>query len=291
MMEDSNVIAHLYPADDERKSKPAWDSIRMQQNSNRYIPPQEAADRGSRESTVSSDDEGCYAPKYTSYPGLQLTFDSELKTGEGIVIGIDDQSDIVLQGQPGTRISRRHCSLTFDAQRRLVLQDFSHNGTIVTYDGRGAEKRKHFPWILSGRNLSEVKKIIIEIGEIKFQIVVPEHNDHPALYIDNVDRFLLRANANGDLPFGALGIQSTSSTAPQSGALTPHAPIYIKQWRLGSGLSSTVDRVWDVSTGLVFACKKISAKFDYRKEASITERVSRLSNVGGSLLCCCWGPS
>jgi hypothetical protein len=58
-----------------------------------------------------------------------------------------------------------------------------------------------------------VKKIGIKIEQIEFQIVVSKHETHQRLFIDNIERFLLQANANDDLPIGALSLQSTSSTA------------------------------------------------------------------------------
>lgn len=292
-MEDSNLIACLFPADRDRQ---AQDAICMRQNSGRYIPPQRdpEPEHGSRESTVSEDDEN---NDPTSYPGLQLTFNSGPKAGQGFVIGTDrNYCDIVLPKL--NKISRRHCCLTFDAERRLILRDLSTNGTIVEYDGQGGqkrqtiityddkerEKRHHFTWILSGSPVQEVKKIVIQIDKIRFRIIVSKHEAYPDLYNDNVNRFLCEANANDELRFGALGIQSTTSTAQQSGAHTPipQRPIYINQWRLGSGHFSIVNRVWDVSTGFVYAAKEFSnmKESGWRKEASIMSQVLQLSNVG-----------
>lgn len=134
----------------------------------------------------------------------------------------------------------RHCespnrnvaagSQQFQKQRRLILRGLSLNGIIVTYDGQGGDKRRtivtkddqgrekprHFIWILSDENISSVDKIVIDIQNIKFRIIVSKHETYPDSYNDNVDRFLREANANNELPFDALGIQSTTSTAQQS---------------------------------------------------------------------------
>jgi len=111
------------------------------------------------------------------------------------VLGTDrNRCDIVLPKLRG--ISRRHCSLTFDAERRLVLRDFSSAGTIVTYDGKGRETRRHFTWILSEEGVKWASKTIVEIQKIAFQVIVSRHETHPGIYIGSVDRFLQQADAN-----------------------------------------------------------------------------------------------
>lgn len=280
-MADSNpdLIARLFPA---YGNICTLDAIRMRENSGRYLSPQgetEPVNR-SRESTVSLEDDEDHASDDTNeYPGLQLSFNRGPKAGQGFMIGTDgNRCDIVLPKL--SMISRRHCSLTFDAKRRLILRDFSRHGTTVTYDGKGGEKRHHFPWILSGENAGEVKEIVIKIQTIEFKIQVCKHETHPSLYIDNVNRFL-QANADDELTFDALGIQSTSSTAHQSGALTPQTAIYISHERLGSGHFSVVNRAWDVSTGLVYASKEFfnNPKPGWRKEGSIMSKLSEISHV------------
>lgn len=290
-MEDPNLIACLFPADHNTQ---AQDAIYKRENSSRYIPPQgdTKPERGSRATTVEEPDDD----DPTSYSGLQLTFNPGPKAGQGLVIGHDNRCDIVL---PKLRhISGRHCGLTFDAERRLILRDFSTNGTIVTYNGQGGEKRRtvithdnkgrekrhHFTWILSGDDVPDkARKIVIQIEEIRFQIIISKHDTYPGLYNDNINRFLREANANDELPLSALGIESTTSTAQQSGAHTPtpQTPIYIKQWKLGSGHFSIVNRVWDVSTGFVYAAKEFfnMKESEWRKEASIMSQVLQLSNV------------
>lgn len=298
-MEDPNLIACLFPAESEEETKSTWDTIRMNKNNQRcrYI-PQIEQDRGSRESTASTVEH--YDPR--SGPGLQLTFNPGPKAGQGLVFGTDRNScDIVLPNLKTNTISRRHCYLTFDAKRRLVLRDCSRHGTIVEYDHQGGETRRtivtrdkngqekhhYFTWILSGaEGPNEAEKIVIEIQNIKFQIIVSKDEIHSPRYIEDVDRFILQAVANEELPLGVLGIQSTSTTAAQSSAQTPdlqsHPPIYIKQKRIGKGKFSIVRHVWDVSTGFQYAAKYFinMTKFKWKREASIMRQVSQLSNVG-----------
>ena len=279
MMEDPNLIACLFPADRNQK---ALQAIHLSENRGRYIPPEVETEpeRGSRGSTVPREDDEDPRPNFTSYPGLQVTFNAGPKAGQSFVLGTDrNRCDIVLPRLG--EISRRHCCLTFDAERRLILRDFSTNGTMVTYDGKGAERRHHFTWILSGTVASE---IVIKIEKIEFQMIVSRHETHPGLYSDNVDRFLLQANSDDELSFGALGIQSMTSTAHQSGAHTPQTPIYIGQETLGRGAFSVVNRVWDVSTGLLYASKEFvnMKESQWRKEGSIMSKISEIPQVSGS---------
>lgn len=188
-MGDSNLIANLYPPNEEAHLY-SLRAILMKENSERYIAPQLpiASYDGSRESTASLDDT-TLAPNHVKYPGLQLTFNRGPKTGKGFVFGTDASScDIVLPKHadsllPGrSKISRRHLCITFDEEGRLVLRDFSTQGTIVTYDGQGKEKRRGFQWILGGGGAPTFEKIIIEIEEIKFRIFVSDHDTNPQLY-------------------------------------------------------------------------------------------------------------
>ena len=212
------------------------------------------------------------------------------------MIGTDENCcDIILSKL--ARISRRHCCLTFDEKRRLILKDLSSNGTTVTYDGEGRENRRtmvtkddkgretyhHFTWILSDVELTDVKKIVIEIADIEFYIFIPKRQTHSVLYDNHVDRFLQAANADNELSFGALGIQSTTSTVQHSGTDTSNlqTPIYLRQSKLGSGRFAIVYRVWNVSTGLVYASKEFrdTKESDWKKEASIMSQTLQLSNV------------
>ncbi|KAL8855699.1 MAG: hypothetical protein Q9178_007665 [Gyalolechia marmorata] len=258
-MEGANTIAYLLPARVEASSKSTWDAIRRSDNRSRYVAPQKVQlrqDHSSRESTVPIEDEE-EAPDPDSCPKLQLTFDNGPKVGQRFVIGRDPNScDIVLPKHPN--ISRHHCFLTFDAQRRLILQDTSAYGTtvkykgqggykrrtLITHDTRGKETRHHFTWILSGASVpDEAINIEITIASIIFKIRIPNHQTHPNLFVENVDRLRQRED---ELSIGGLGLQSTTSTAGQSEALTPRVqvqvPIYIDQDTLGTGFSS-VDHI------------------------------------------------
>ncbi|EED22705.1 hypothetical protein TSTA_061930 [Talaromyces stipitatus ATCC 10500] len=288
-MESPNVLAYLFPIadpEDVHSYQYALHTVKRSENSLRYVPEQRKVNielqTHSRESTVSLDDHiEDSTPNYLFKPGLQLTFNPGPRAGPGYFLGTDENScDIVLPKL--ARISRRHCFFTFDEKRRLILQDCSQNGTIVTYNGKGGEKRRHFKWILSGDRVPEgTENFLLEFhNHLKFRIVVPKHETCPDLYAGRVDRFLQEVTANIDLPIDRLGIQSASTTANQSGELTPgRDPIYIPQGTLGKGAFSVVSRVWDVSTGKLYALKKFRniIGLDWRKEASIMEQISHVS--------------
>jgi hypothetical protein len=206
-MENPNSIATLLPAmsEDDDKTGRTWEVIRM--NILGCIPPKGEikSDLHSRESTVSLEDAKDNTLDETSYPRLELTFGPGPKASHGLVLRTDPNCDIVLPKL--SKVSRRHCVLTFDTRRRLILQDFSHHGTIVEYDDEEGETRRHFTWILGGHDVPrKTRRIVIEIQGISFRIIVSMHDTYPDLYNANVDRFLQQVNANDELPFSALGI-------------------------------------------------------------------------------------
>jgi hypothetical protein len=258
-----------------------------------YVPPQTDArsDLRSRESTAPLDDEKDQAIDATSYPRLQLDFDTEPKSNHGLMMGTDPSCDVVL---PRLRkISQRHCYLTFDAERRLVLRDCSTHGTIVKYDGKGGELRRNFmirntegrelhhnfTWTLSGHEFPRnTRKIVIEIPGISFQIDVAHHDNYPDQYNANVDRFLQRIN---EPRLNVLGIHSP--TAPPSQSYTPNpTAIRLKHETLGKGASAVVKRFWDVSTCIEYAYKEPRDKRNFDSKIWTTEIniMRQISHVG-----------
>lgn len=171
------------------------------------------------------------------------------------------------------------------------MRDTSTYGTIVKYDGKGGEKRRHFTWIIGGHSiLDKTNEIVIQIDDdLKFQIVVSKPT-FPDLFFNNVNQFRAEVAENDELPFGALGLQSAISTAAASGTQTPergqegtHKPnqnsILLRRKTLGKGAFSVVYHVWDVSTGFEYASKKFRhpKKVDWREEASLMKQTSHVS--------------
>ena len=289
-MED--LIACLYPYG-RQQHKYAETTVTSGDNSSRQIEAlkklPEIPDRRSRETTAPPDNSKDNTPAWHYSKGLLLTFSHGPKAGLGFVLGCEASScDIVLPSLDD--ISRRHCYVTFDAQRRLTVRDTSSHGTIVRYDRRGGEKRRHFIWIIGGdKVLDETREIVIQIRhDLEFQIVVSKPT-FPDLFFDNVDQFRAEVAKNDELPFGALGLQSVISPAPATGTQTPkhgeetptpnENSILLKRKRLGKGVFSIVYHVWDVSTGLEHASKKFRnpKEVDWRKEATLMEQTSHVS--------------
>ena len=283
-MEDPNSIALLAPARSKKEDRNgrSWEAIRI--NTQEHCPPQEKkiSDLRSRESTAPLEDAKDNTQDSISYPTLELAFNSELKSGRGLMFGTNPNCDIVL---PRLRnISQWHCYLTFDAKRRLILRDCSTNGTIVTYDGQGGELRRHFTWILGGHKVpQETERIVIEIQGVGFWIKVSRHDEHPDLYNASVDRFLKEAD---EPRLNGLGIYSPTALPSQS-----HTPnqgaIRLKQKTLGTGAFAVVRHYWDVSTGIDYAYKMPLDKrrFDrkaWEKEAEIMGQISHVSSMACS---------
>lgn len=198
------------------------------------------------------------------------------------MLGTDANScDIVLPLTKG--VSRCHWYLTFDEERRVVVRDCSSNGTTVTFDGKGGEKRRHFTWILGGHRVpGDAKTIVIRLHAVlKFQIVLAKPT-FPHIYFENVDELLRGTVVTADLPFGALDIQSIASMAAPSGTHTPEQdPILLEQETLGLGAFGVVTRVWDVSTAREHASQRFTTlgKSDWEKEVSLMGQSPHVSNI------------
>jgi hypothetical protein len=278
-MED--LIARIYPFE---QNKNAIETIEDPINNSRHFEalrkkPKVVRNRADRETTAAPEDD-----KDTTYDnGLQLTFTHEPKAGLGFVIGCEASScDIVVGRLIG--ISRRHCYITFDAQRRLIVRDCSSYGTIVTYDKKGGKKRRNFTWIIGGDKFAdETKKIVIQIHDkLKFQILVFKPI-FPDLFFTSIDRFRAQVTETDKLPFfGGLDLESGNITAAATGAQTPKQDsILLRRKKLGEGAFSVVYHVWDASTGHEFALKDFkmarqNKPSDWRKEAAVLEKTSHV---------------
>jgi hypothetical protein len=195
-----DLIARIYPYADYLHY--AKDAILSNHNRSRWIPPSDDASGISSddEGSISPDDEGGISP-CLSKPGLQLSFSHGPKGPLGFMLGRDARHcDIVLPHLPG--ISRQHCYLTFDYQRRLIVNDISSYGTIVTYDGMGGERRRNFTWIIGGDVIADRShEVVLQIHEhLRFLIVVSWHREESELYSEKVDHFLKRLTENDKTP-------------------------------------------------------------------------------------------
>lgn len=300
-MED--LIACLYPYN---KNELARQAVKKRENASRVIEAREKRPellgRESRETTAPPDDNVSNiayeeTPDYNYEVGLQLTFSHGPKGSHGFVIGTEASScDIVVAKTSDHRVSRRHCYITFDAQRRLIVRDCSSNGTIVEYDKKGGDNRRNFTWIIGGHDgLHDFKELVIKLDDqLQFQVVVSKSR-FPEIFLQNVDQFRAEIAVNNELPFGALGLQSAASTAGASGTQTPEErgdldmpnkkSILFKRKKLGHGTFSVVTHVWDVSTGLEYASKKFlnPSEFNWVREAMLMKKISHVSSLISSL--------
>ena len=263
-MEDPNLIATLIPVDPEKWTENAF---RLDDNKNRYLPPARGIAEGptisSREATPADEQPADDHCKYDCTHRLQLTFGEKPKdASKGYSFGTDPQRCDVLLGSRGAHgISGLHFCITFDVtpdrKKRLILRDSSTNGTAVSYS-RQAEKevRHHFTWILDLEKEEGKWEIEVHARKLRFKIELASHTTRKAKYDEKIEEFL-EESRNALPPLDVLGIESHTTTAQPSQPLTPRQlPIYICERKLGNGSFGGVDKVIDVSTGAIYACKK-----------------------------------
>ncbi|KAF4120079.1 FHA domain [Geosmithia morbida] len=119
---------------------------------------------------------------------LQLTFDQPLKRRGRIVLGTDARTcDLSLPRVAG--VDGQHCTISFDSQSRLVLQDTSTRGTQVWYGSESSGDKTNHIWVLSG----STQRVTIDIQGLRFHIVVNEYpGKDPVAYQAKVDEFSLQ---------------------------------------------------------------------------------------------------
>ncbi|KAL8310410.1 hypothetical protein RB597_010310 [Gaeumannomyces tritici] len=219
---------------------------------------------------------------------LGLSFEDRPKIARALVVGWHSKCDIVLTKSKG--VSRYHFAFLFDDQNRLVVRDLgSTTGTSVTYNGRCEERRVDFSWIVGGDEDVEDTTIKILVGQkIQFELAVPAFNKASTEHISNVAKFnnpergdikdldsLLEANGLGNL--------NRQPTRRPTGMHTPSSGRLCIKQEIGRGSYGTVYRVYDVSTGEVYASKVPSDETqrellkglgNWRKEVDILKRLS-----------------
>lgn len=193
MSSPQNIIAWLVPT---ARGSYADKATNMAENAHRAI------------STSSSDFLSSHLPDLkTSRPqkAVQLTFDQAPKRPGSFVLGTDPhRCDVVLPKLPG--ISSQHCSLGFDGENRLVLDDFSERGTQVWYDWDSVGDKTDYSWILSSGGTQgfpdAVRRITIDIQGVRFHLVVNDHSADWDAYKTRVDTFCAQPNWVDGLTYG-----------------------------------------------------------------------------------------
>ena len=285
MASDPDLIACLYPFGEYAER--SLEAIELPDNAARYTDAVLPLPKGlcnSRETSEEPDDDGDGdgddnkdAPSHDYRPKLQLRFGQNRKYRAGFTIGTSSRCDIRLPTFSDVKgLSSIQCAISFDSEGRLVLRDLRDpkrrgDGTAVTYDSQGGEKRRGFTWILGGhRALDNTEIVILFHNKIQFLIVVPYRDFHSVDHKKRIDQFRLGANASvSDLVLSELSFFGDGDTTEvPTGAQTPRTNAILLQVgpeKLGQGTFGTVTHVWDVSTGREFA-RKDPVEEEYRPE-------------------------
>ncbi|KAH6630113.1 kinase-like domain-containing protein [Chaetomium sp. MPI-SDFR-AT-0129] len=229
--------------------------------------------------------------------GLQLRYDHRRKLRSGFALGTSEGCDICLPKTSKVKgISGFQCLICFDAHDRLVLKDVRDvntstgkraDGTAVSYNGKGREKRRGFTWLLSGTDFTDradgrQETLIYLHDNICFRAVVPPRDHSSEEYRARVAQFRQGVTVDShELPLTGLGLDGGESTAGlDTGAQTPRqGAVWIKRRTLGQGSFAAVTLFSNVSTGVGYARKQPAAGKDYdleewRKEARLLRRIS-----------------
>jgi hypothetical protein len=296
-MQDPNIIATLVPI-----RELATRAFQFEHNEERYYPPANDTRPFTRENTpypgedlkdedLKDEDLKDENPKdedATSHR-LKLSFDKPPKNvNDGYVCGWGPDCDIQLVDRenlrPGDRdkvekVSKKHLSFAFDAQRRVILRDSSTYGTTVSYDGKaGNELRSHFTWIIFPD--FETIEVSIPRADISFKIKLGKHEDRDEEFFANVDKVFPPSVRMGEgglaTPMLQLDVYSQNTSVASSGTTTlGRGPIYLQHERIGKGTFGKVYRMTDVSTGKPYAGKYIDDA-DCTREVAILREVKHV---------------
>jgi hypothetical protein len=309
MKEDSNVVFTMGAISDHARN-----IFPDRHNERYYVRPSPLTAATSRESSVATNigDEDCEGDgdKEDFGQRLRFTWDQKPKNiQDGWVFGSNPKICDVFMGRSKGGTSGSHFRITFNDQGQLVLIDSSTHGTAVSYDGQAwDEKRRNppdpkrrkprdksndFTWILfpgikirviTGHKIDELPNApVIEFSVD--DVVDPDSHSYPEY---KALRNAYMAEMRTAIPFG-LNIDSHPTTAGQTESHTPNRhlkqrPIWIDHEKIGSGEFGTVYRTVNVSTGMIYAAKKL-----LRNDRAHRERWDRevallrdISHVGNS---------
>ena len=286
-MQNPNIIATLVSI-----RELATRAFQFEHNKERYEAPANDTRPFTRENTPYPGEDpqsGNPNDEHNCEHRLELTFDKPPKNvNNGYVCGWGPDCDIRLVDRenlrPGDRkkvgkVSKRHISITFDTQRRVILRDSSTYGTTVSYDGKaGDELRSHFTWIIfPGYKTIEVS---IPRADISFKIKLGKHESRDEEFFANVDRVFPPSVRMGEgglaTPLQQLAMSSQNTSVAPSGSATPRdGPIYLRHERIGKGTFGRVYRMTDVSTGTPCAGKYIDDS-DCTREVAVLREVEHV---------------
>lgn len=215
-------------------------------------------------------------------PCLWLRFSRGSKSRMGIVAGCNPNSDIVLPPRRG--ISWYHFAIQFDQNYNLVIADMDSTcGTTVTYDSHNPGPRVSAKWIIGGNPyLSAVSKITVRASGARFLVKIPRRNPLSSAYRAQVDCFRQSASLNPNFADLQLS-RSRPDTRRPTGSHTPTTnPIRIKH-ELGRGSFGVVYKVWDATTGQLWAEKNALgesfSRSDWKREIDIIRGLNHVSTL------------
>lgn len=232
---NSNIIAWLVPT---ARGSFADKATHLLTNNSRTVP------------TTSSPLLASHLPSLTtSKPAraIQLAFDHPPRRPGSLVLGSDPLlADVVLPSLPG--VDPRHCALSFDADARLVLTDFSRAGTQVWYDWESSGDQTDYTWLLGAAPGSRefpatVRRITIDVQGVRFQLVVNDHSADWDAYRANVEAFVQQPSWSDGLTPG-WEPESVVPVAPLFSSVPSFQHIFVKS--LGDEPSGEV-YLWNLS--------------------------------------------
>ncbi|EEQ90607.1 serine/threonine protein kinase [Blastomyces dermatitidis ER-3] len=200
-----------------------------------------------------------FFPDFVGSEMLKLTFSKGPKNYQGFVLGRESHTcDIVLASQTSPDVSGSHCFLTFNEYDQLILHDTSTNGTIVSYNGKGAENRKKFSWIVAGHPVpdEEMHDIVIQLGkDLSFRIVCAKRTNEEE-YTAKIRQFRSDLEKLEESALDSLNLESRLITAHYTQSHSPRQePLLLALSELGRGAFGVVTCLWDVSCGVTYAQK------------------------------------
>ncbi|EDN03340.1 predicted protein [Histoplasma mississippiense (nom. inval.)] len=184
--------------------------------------------------------------------GLRKPKPSNQQTSTGQEDDDTDEAKEIQEPYGGEWHKRTHFVIAFNQKGQLVLKDISSQRTAVSYDGRGsAQWRRHFQWMLV---LDKPRETRIHLpNDFYLDIIFPDHASCQRQYEENVQRYV-QESQNQLFDFGGMALLSKDQTRPR----TPiNDPIYFHVKRIGKGAFGAVNKVINVSTGDIYASKRI----------------------------------
>lgn len=234
-MGSSPVILYLFPCNEE-----TFNVVCLEQNQERRVSNYDLLESDTHPPEGHWGDQ-CLAIRFNQSHGH-----------DGVMFGSSESADIFLTDH--RIISRNHCFITFDESNQLYLYDKSQDGTRLRYDSTPvARRRRDFKWLLNTpQSLSGQLPLTLEITyEIMFKVVLQTYNTESQEYADLVSLF--RGKVSSELP----RLPREAETMHPSRNRTPPTQggsVYLVK-EVGEGAFGKVKRVWNVSTGEVYALK------------------------------------